>query len=88
MHRDPEIYSDPEDFNPDRYLPLEQGGKGEPIPIGNFGFGRRVCPGQFLANNTIDIVFATILSTLDIDWPLNSSGKPEPFTPKWSNIGQ
>lgn len=41
MHRDENIYSDPYSFNPDRYIPKEEGGKGEPFPVGNFGFGRR-----------------------------------------------
>lgn len=41
MHRDPKVYSDPENFDPDRYIPKEKGGKGEPLPYGNFGFGRR-----------------------------------------------
>ncbi|TVY21370.1 Cytochrome P450 monooxygenase psiH [Lachnellula arida] len=88
MHRDPDIYSNPYDFDPDRYIPKSEGGRGEPYPVGNFGFGRRVCPGQYLANNTVSIVMATILSTLNIDWPVGPSGKPTPFEPGWSKIGQ
>ncbi|RDW60579.1 putative o-methylsterigmatocystin oxidoreductase [Coleophoma cylindrospora] len=87
MHRDPRLYSDPESFDPDRFIPKEKGGRGEPIPYGNFGFGRRVCPGQYLANNTVSIVMATILATLNIDWPVGPAGKPEPFIPKWSTVG-
>lgn len=41
MTLDPETYSEPERFNPDRYIPKEKGGLGEPFPTGNFGFGRR-----------------------------------------------
>ena len=41
MSRDPRVYRDPNDFNPDRYDSIENGGFGEPPPVGHFGFGRR-----------------------------------------------
>ncbi|KAE9381135.1 cytochrome p450 monooxygenase [Stipitochalara longipes BDJ] len=66
MLHDSEIYKDPFTFNPDRYLPLSEGGADEPIPTGQFGFGRRVCPGQYLGFASIWIVVATILAKFDI----------------------
>lgn len=41
MNLNPDFYSEPETFNPDRYIPAAEGGRGEPFPNGNFGFGRR-----------------------------------------------
>lgn len=41
MGHDPEVYKDPFDFNPDRYIPIAEGGLGEPLPVAHFGFGRR-----------------------------------------------
>ena len=41
MCHDESVYSKPSHFWPERYLPKEQGGNGEPLPVGNFGFGRR-----------------------------------------------
>lgn len=41
MSRDLNVYKDPEKFNPDRYIPKEEGGDGEPLLVGPFGFGRR-----------------------------------------------
>jgi cytochrome P450 len=41
MTLDPEVYLDAENFDPDRYIPKDQGGRGEPFPVGNFGFGHR-----------------------------------------------
>jgi cytochrome P450 len=41
MMHDEEVYHQPDRFWPERYLPREEGGRGEPLPVGNFGFGRR-----------------------------------------------
>jgi cytochrome P450 len=38
---DPAVYSEPNKFDPDRYIPVSEGGTGEPLPVGHFGFGRR-----------------------------------------------
>jgi len=53
MHMDPEEYPDPEVFRPERFLSAP--GKRlqrDPHKV-TFGFGRRVCPGQQLAENTV-----------------------------------
>ncbi|KAF9002199.1 cytochrome P450 [Cyathus striatus] len=63
--RDESIYHDPDSFNPDRYLPKPEG-NAEPYPIGHFGFGRRICPGQYFAEASLWIVISSILATLDI----------------------
>ncbi|KAK1593713.1 cytochrome P450 [Colletotrichum navitas] len=42
MTQDERAYFDPGRFNPDRYSPADQGGYGEPFPVGQFGFGRRL----------------------------------------------
>ncbi len=34
------VYKDPKSFNPDRYIPKDEGGLGEPV-LSPFGFGRR-----------------------------------------------
>jgi len=66
MNHDESIYSLPGSFNPDRYIPKEEGGREEPFPVGGFGFGRRVCPGQYLAVASVWIVITTILATIEI----------------------
>ncbi|KAK4122223.1 cytochrome P450 [Parathielavia appendiculata] len=82
------VYAEPFRFWPERYLPREKGGNGEPLPVGNFGFGRRICIGKHLAENSLLIVLALLLATVDIDWPVGADGKPEPFEPEWSFRGQ
>ena len=42
MTHDEKTYKNPDEFNPDRFKPQSEGGAGEPIPIGQFGFGRRL----------------------------------------------
>lgn len=34
-------YKNPSQFNPERFMPKEEGGAGEPFSLGPFGFGRR-----------------------------------------------
>ncbi|KAJ5930183.1 cytochrome P450 [Penicillium verhagenii] len=75
MSRDERFYSSPDDFNPDRYIPCTEveSGKGEPLPEGPFGFGRRVCPGQHLALAGVYIVVATLLATMDLRCPVDET---------------
>ncbi|RKL49744.1 hypothetical protein BFJ72_g1200 [Fusarium proliferatum] len=83
MAHDERVYKDPHDFNPDRYE------AGEPFPVGNFGFGRRVCVGRFLADNSVWIMVATMLSVLRFCKKMSSDGKlieprvPIPTAPRY-----
>ena len=85
MSRDERYYSSPDDFNPDRYIPREEGGKGEPFPEGPFGFGRRVCPGQYLALAGVYISIVTLLATMDLKYPVDERGEKIQPQVKFSN---
>jgi cytochrome P450 len=67
MTHDERVYSSPDEFNPDRYVPKAEGGLGEPLPKGQFGFGRRICVGQHLAEASVWIVIAGVLSTMRLE---------------------
>ncbi|KAF9002118.1 cytochrome P450 [Cyathus striatus] len=71
--RDESIYADPDSFNPSRYLPKPEG-NAEPYPIGHFGFGRRLCPGRYLADASVWIAISSMLATLDIGRALDDKG--------------
>ncbi|KAL4962873.1 cytochrome P450 [Aspergillus stella-maris] len=85
MSRDERYYSSPEQFNPDRYVPVSEGGKGEPLPEGPFGFGRRVCPGQYLALAGVYIAVSTLVATMELRCPVDEQGEAVPPTVKFSN---
>ncbi|KXN82394.1 O-methylsterigmatocystin oxidoreductase [Leucoagaricus sp. SymC.cos] len=68
------VHHEPQRFNPSRYLPKSQGGLGEPDPAA-FGFGRRICPGRYLADTSLWLAMATILSLYEIRKVKGPDGK-------------
>ncbi|KAJ7146587.1 cytochrome P450 [Mycena epipterygia] len=59
---DEHVYSDPASFYPERYLPKPIG-NGEPHFTNTvFGFGRRICTGQYVADNSLWIAIAVLAS--------------------------
>ncbi|THH28546.1 hypothetical protein EUX98_g5640 [Antrodiella citrinella] len=81
MH-DPEDYPEPELFKPERFLKEDESlnpAVRDPSTI-TFGFGRRVCPGQYVATNSIAIFIASLLHSFDITPGVDASGKPVELT--------
>jgi len=74
--KDASVYQDPDKFEPERFIPVKEGGRGEPYLSGPFGFGRRICVGRHLAHASVVSMLATIISTMDISAPLGKDGKP------------
>ncbi|KAI0753652.1 cytochrome P450 [Fomes fomentarius] len=74
---DPEIYENPFTFNPDRFLPGPNGKEPEMDPRKvAFGFGRRICPGLHLAEQSVLMVATMLLSVFNISDPRNLEGMP------------
>ncbi|THU84951.1 cytochrome P450 [Dendrothele bispora CBS 962.96] len=70
---DKTIYDDPMTFKPERFL--EQFGKQcPPDPLYSFGFGRRICPGRYLALDNSWMMMACILAVFTIEKALDING--------------
>ncbi|KAJ7433101.1 cytochrome P450 [Mycena latifolia] len=77
MLHDPQHYPDPSKFDPDRYIDAEAN-RSKNInanPEIAFGFGRRICPGRFLALDTIWIVITSTLYSYRICKAVDERGK-------------
>ncbi|KAI6105130.1 cytochrome P450 [Pisolithus croceorrhizus] len=89
ISRDPNVYPNPDKFDPQRWLGSD-GRIREDLRFPSFGFGRRICPGQHIANRSIFINAALLLwsfrITQDPKAPIDDKGfvdgviaHPKPF---------
>ncbi|EKM56473.1 uncharacterized protein PHACADRAFT_253615, partial [Phanerochaete carnosa HHB-10118-sp] len=81
---DPEVYPNPSEFDPTRYLPED--GKAPSLDPRNycFGFGRRICPGLHLADASVWLTCATVLAAFDIK-KLVHDGKIVEVVPEYTS---
>ncbi|KAG2355861.1 hypothetical protein BDR07DRAFT_1301895 [Suillus spraguei] len=54
ISRDPDVYPEPDAFKPERWID-DQGHLRDDLTFFVYGFGRRVCPGQHVANRSVFI---------------------------------
>jgi hypothetical protein len=73
MLHDPEVFANPMEFDPGRYLNLDS--EMEKVTEVVFGFGRRVCPGKLFAEGTLFAIVATVLATCNVLPLVDADGK-------------
>ncbi|XP_023764428.1 cytochrome P450 CYP82D47 [Lactuca sativa] len=76
LQHDPEIWSDPSEFKPERFLygtHAHVDVKGTNFELIPFGAGRRSCPGLAFSLQMLHIVLATLLQNFDMSSPDNST---------------
>ncbi|KAH6916316.1 cytochrome P450 98A3 [Coprinopsis sp. MPI-PUGE-AT-0042] len=77
---DPDVFEDPMEFKPERYL--KDGRINQDVldpEDAAFGFGRRICPGRHMSNIAISVIFASLLACFDIKPAKDKDGQPIPL---------
>ncbi|KAG1769952.1 cytochrome P450 [Suillus placidus] len=93
ISRDPSVYPNPDQFDPERWLDSE-GKIRDDLKFPSYGFGRRICPGRYIADRSIFINIALLLwsfkITQDPENPIDEMGfvdgviaHPKPFTARF-----
>ncbi|EPS99958.1 hypothetical protein FOMPIDRAFT_1123474 [Fomitopsis schrenkii] len=72
MARDENMYDNPDEFRPERFLEANPEIE-DPRNI-VFGYGRRLCPGRLFADTTLFLAISGIAATLDIRKARDSAG--------------
>nr|GEY17552.1 cytochrome P450 [Tanacetum cinerariifolium] len=67
MHHDPDLWSDPESFQPERFEGIE--GARDGFRFMPFGFGRRCCPGEGLATRIMGLTVGLLIQCFDWERP-------------------
>lgn len=74
IHHDPKIWENPDVFKPERFLTAD-GKLKKNENLNPFLVGRRQCPGETLARDTVFLLLSNIVQNFDIRQPPNS---PQP----------
>lgn len=86
LGHDPRSYLNPLSFEPERFLKKDMQSQVPDPRDYVFGFGRRICPGQQLAEQTLWLTCATSLAALTISNKSNVNGS-QPIIPDVQYIG-
>nr|XP_043636264.1 dimethylnonatriene synthase-like [Erigeron canadensis] len=79
LHRDPQVWSDPNEFKPERFLEqhMEVNYQGQNFEYIPFSTGRRMCPATTFALHVVHLTLARLLQGFHLSTPM---GKPVDMT--------
>jgi len=75
---DPDLYPDPEVFNPERFLNGDGTLLDDPVIPMAFGVGKRICPGRHFVDSTLFIVASSVLSVFNVVKAKDENGREIP----------
>ena len=75
---DPEVYPDPEEFKPERFLNKDGSVRDDPALSLAFGIGKRICPGRHFVDAAVFIVAASVLSVFKVTKAKDENGNDIP----------
>jgi len=85
---DPDVYPDPHRFVPERFVnhnnDKQHLSPADPLSVA-FGYGRRACPGRFMAEAQVWMSIACILSAFEITPAIDTNGSPIKVVPSFSS---
>lgn len=77
LQRDPNVWENPLEFKPERFLNKDVDVKGAHFELIPFGAGRRICPGMGFGLQMLHLVLANLLHAFDFSTPF---GEPTDMT--------
>jgi cytochrome P450 len=78
LHRNPEVWPNPEAFDPDRFLPEREAGRHRAAWL-PFGLGPRVCIGNHFAMMEGPLVLTRLLQLVDFELDATRTVEPDDF---------
>jgi cytochrome P450 len=75
---DPEVYPDPEEFKPERFLSPDGTVRDDPTLSLVFGAGKRICPARHFVDATIFIFTSSVLSVFNVTKAKDENGHEIP----------
>ena len=75
---DPEVYPDPEEFKPERFLNPDGTVRDDPTLSLVFGAGKRICPARHFVDATIFIFTSSVLSVFNVTKAKDGNGHEIP----------
>ncbi|KAI7871261.1 cytochrome P450 [Spinellus fusiger] len=82
MHRNPDVYPDPDKFIPERFINntstfhVSSNGNIKERDQYNFGWGRRICPGIYLAETGMFLAYTSLWARCTVEPALDSNDSP------------